>query len=442
MFEHRDTFDPSGTRAAIAKEFSERATIARVLKIEETLARVQAEYGLIPIRAAAEISRQAKPELVSSDAIARQLVRVGHPMVAILDAWSENIQPDAAEWIHFGTTTADIIRTVQFMQLRDVASRLIAAMNEIETRLIVLARRHKDTPMVGRTLGRHGLPITFGLKVAVWFSENRRNLERLRAWVSRTRGGVLSGALGTYSLLGPQCFEIEARVMHELGLGAPETVDIKGSFDRYADFGAVLAIAARTYGRIAQEIFLLQGDDIRELEEAANGVGSSTMPHKANPTLSIEIVSRAREISAMLPVLFDWMMVIYERDSAHHDGALERMCVETGQVVSCMIALLDRLRVNPENMRRNLGRTRGLIMTEALTQRLAGHMGRRSAHHVMHKVAQEAIEHNDSLFACLRTHPDISGILGELDENSLDTFYGFAPEVVSRALSELGISDS
>jgi adenylosuccinate lyase len=176
---------------------------------------------------------------------------------------------------------------------------------------------------------------------------------------------------------------------------------------------------------------------VRELEELASGVGSSTMPHKSNPTLAIEVVTRSREVSAHLPVLLEWMLVVHERDSAHNDRALERITADMANLLSCMTGLLDRVRVHPENMRRNLERTRGLIMTESLTQRLAPGLGRRSAHHAIQEIAREAVERDQSIFAVLREHPNLAALLGEIDERMMFNDYGLAPSVVDRTLAAL-----
>jgi adenylosuccinate lyase len=439
MFEHRDIADPSGVRARIEEIFSERATVERVLRFETVIAGVQARFGIVPQVVAEEIGERGAARFVPADAVARRLQQVGHPMVAILDAWAERLSPEAAEWIHYGATTADVLRTVQFMQLRDVADVLDEAMHDIEQCLGILAAQHRATPMVGRTLGRHALPITFGFKIAIWLCELRRSRERLRAWRAGTRGGVFSGALGTYSILGGRGPQIEAAVLEQLDLGAPEFIDIKGSFDRYAEFGSVLAIASKTCGRIGQEIFLLQGDDIRELAEVGSAVGSSTMPHKSNPTLSIEVVSKSREVAAMLPVLLDWMLVIHERDSAHHDDLLARMCIDFAQLLSCMGALVRRLRVFPDNMLRNIGRTGGLVATEALTQRLAPRIGRRSAHAALHGLARRAAERGESLFSAIDRDPQMSELLRGVDRADAMADGGQASCIVDRVLAALGI---
>lgn len=435
LFSEKTWLDPHGSRRRIADLFTPEATIAAMLEVEVALAKAQAELGVIPTEAAREIERSAACRPVTPDAVRTHAATVGHPMVAVLDAWCERLDPLAAQSLHFGTTTSDIFRTVRIRQLHQVVVVLVDQMRAIEQRLARLAHKHRATPMIGRTLGRHGLPITFGMKLAGWLFEHRRCIERLQAWRDRFATGALSGAVGTYSITGDFGPVIEARVMELLGLGVPDPVDQKGAMDGFAEFGAALAIAARCHGRMAQEIFLLQGDDIRELAVATSAVGSSTMPHKTNPTLAIEVMSRSREVAGVLPILLEWMLTIHERDSAQHGGALEQMCIDMGQVVSCMGALLDVLVVLPENMRRNMDRTGGAVLTEALTAALAPSIGRRAAHDILNSACRRMAETGRDLVELLREHPDTHAVVLPTMEECV----GQAPQIVDRTLAALDL---
>ncbi|MFP5507869.1 MAG: lyase family protein [Alphaproteobacteria bacterium] len=434
MLDDRSFLDPHGTRAEIAALFTPQAVLARIVQLETALAEVQAEAGLIPPAAAAAIVHGGASWRPDLDAVQRHRLQVGHPMVAILNAFSEAVAPEGQEWLHFGTTTADVFRTVQMLMLHDAAQVLHRAMTRIGAQLAELARAHRGTPMIGRTLGRHALPITFGYKAAVWLAQMHRDRDRLAGWGQQFTSGVLSGAVGTHAAMGRAGPDVERAVMQRLGLGAPDPVDSKGAQDVFAAFGSVLAIAARGCHRLAQEVFLLQGDDIAELSVTTTAVGSSTMPHKVNPTLCIEVMSRAPEVSATLPVLLDWIVTIHERDSAMHMGVLEQMCIDMGQVLSCTEALLDHLVVHPAVMRANIDRTKGAVMTEHVTMLLADRMGRRSAHHLMREVSERMRSEGLSLAAALAalpecadfTVPDPAALVGE------------APALVDACLSRLG----
>lgn len=434
MFDDKSAVDPTGFRAEVAARLSHAATLAEAIRLEVALAEVQAGLGVIPDRAATEIGRAGRDNPPGVNDVRAHRVRTGHPMVAILDAFAERMAPEAAEWLNFGATTADVFRTVRMVQLHSLSAGFLTALAQIEADLAAIARAHRATPMIGRTLGRHALPITFGYKVAIWITELRSAADRLDAWRRRYPSGVLSGAVGTHAVMGAEGPEVEAVLMFRLGLGVPAIADSKGSTDVFADFGSALAIAARIMGRIAQEIFLLQGDDIREVSLVSRAVGSSTMPHKSNPTLAIEIMSRAREISAALSVLLEWIEIIFERDSAQHGAVLEEMCIDMAQVLSCLTGLIAQLEVHPERMRHNLGRTKGAILTENVTMQLAESIGRRSAHHLMREASQRMAAEGMTLAEALARDPRTADLVIPDEAEAV----GLAPQLTDRVLAGLG----
>ncbi|WP_068304522.1 lyase family protein [Pararhodobacter sp. CCB-MM2] len=438
MLDDRSLHDPAGTRAVVAAYFAPKAMLARIIRFEVALAQVQAELGLIPADAAEAITRAGAGWDPDPEAVATERAKVGHPMVAILEAFGNRIDPEGREWLHFGTTTADVFRTVTTQQLHEVAAQFDAALSAIGNRMAALARTHRATPMIGRTLGRHALPISFGYKVSVWLSELERDRARLADWRKRYAGaGVLSGAVGTHAAMGPLGRQVEAAVMERLGLAAPEPVDTKGALDIFAEFGALVAILVRGLQRVAQEVFLMQGDDIGELSIRNRAVGSSTMPHKVNPTLCIEIMSRAPEVSASLSVLLGWVVTMHERDSALHFGALEQMCTDAAQLLSCADGLLDRLVVHPEAMRANIDRTQGAIYTEAVTVALADRLGRRSAHELMREIVARMRKDGLTLAQALAADPRCEGVTLP----DADSAMGEAPALVDACLERLGYRD-
>jgi len=419
----------------IHRIFSIPETVGLMMRIEAALAAVQARRGIIPQDAADEIQAKSDPRFAPLEAIQAGLAQTNHPLLGILHAWSGQLSHHAAQWLHYGATTADIFNTVLILQLRSAATLMLEQMEGIEAVLVKLAHEHRATPMVGRTLGRHALPITFGMKLASWLAEHDRSIRRLRHWMRTYSTGILSGAVGTYAALGPDGPDIEAEVMAALGLSRPEAVDWKGSRDRYVEFASAVAIAARSYGRLAQEVFLLQGDDIAELNEASPGIGSSTMPHKSNPTLCIAIVSRCREVSAELPTLFEWMMTIYERDSSLHDASMQRLCKTFALVLDASAELAGRLQVHPDAMLANLNRTQGHILAESLTFQLSANMGKARAHDAMHRLLRHARRHGLSLRQALASQPELEAGLN-LDADSLDPALqlGLAPQITDAAL--------
>ena len=419
--------------------FSAASTQQMLMRMEVALAKVQARHGIIPAEAAAEIERTANVQMVTPAAVAEERRKVGHPLVALLNVWAKVAQKGAGEWIHYGATTADIYDTVQVMQARQAARMLIADLKRAEESMLKLAETHRATPMIGRTVGRHALPITFGLKVSVWLAENRRDIERLQGWLARTNAGMVSGAVGSYAALGPKAFQVEAEVSKALGLGEPWPADWKGSKDMFAEYGALLAITAKTWGKIGQEIFLLQGDDFRELEEASLAVGSSTMPHKVNPAHSRTVVQYSRVVPHQAEVLLDWMVSIHERDQISNADAIGEISVSADRLAKAAAQMMESVRVLPENMRRNLGRTNGLIMAEQAMFLLGEKIGKHTAHEEVRIAARAAWEKGTTLEAELAARPGVAKYVTADFRKQLEpaAYLGLAPESVDRTVAAI-----
>jgi adenylosuccinate lyase len=420
--------------------FGERATAAIIMQIEAALARAQARLGIIPQAAADAINEKAHPDFAPFEEIQKNMEIVGHPLVALLKTWSVALGDGAAAFLHYGATTPDIRLTTQVIQMRRAMERFRQRALSIESRLMGLARTHCSTPMMGRTVGRHALPITFGLKACTWMLENRRNIDRIDGWLARTNTGVLGGAVGTYAALGDHGFDVEALTMQELGLAQPEPADWKGTRDKHAEGGCLLAIMAKSQARMAQDIFLLQGDDFAELDEGNAEVGSSTMPHKSNPRKATAVIGLARQVAHESSVLLDWMVSIYERDQISNDSSLASIATNMDKLLVAADGLLAGLIVRPANMDRNLGRTGGLIMAERIMFALGQHIGKHKAHSIVRDAAKRAATGSIGFREALLTQEEISSHLSEpeLDE-LLDhrTYLGLAPQAVDRALEHI-----
>lgn len=421
---------------AVRSVFSAEASVLLILRFEAALAKVQARRELIPAAAAKDIAEKASLEHFPSESWKEKRNTLGHPLVSVLEAWSASLQPESREWLHYGATTADVFNTVLIQQLQEAGAALLSQMGRIESRLAKLCDQHSATPMVARTLGRHAQPITFGFKVATWLAEHRRSMERLAHWLERYCTGILSGAVGTYAAFGDEGPAIEREVMAELGLDAPEAIDWKGSRDRFAEFGCMLALAARGCGHIGQEVFLACGDDIGELSESTEAVGSSTMPHKVNPSLSIEVVSLSREVSAYVAPLMEWIPITYERDSSQHGEVLRDMCTKMADLLSSLDGLLACMVVSPQAMQDNLLRSGGMILSEALTFSLAKHMGKRSAYALMKRAANMARDNGNTMKDVLRQSEELRVLLAEHPELLDETHHVGLASAIARAAAE------
>jgi adenylosuccinate lyase len=428
-------------RTDVEELFGEIHSTQLILNIEAAMARVQARLGIIPQSAADEITRKARAECIDQKALFEEIRRVVHPMVAILNVWARTMEFGAGEYVHYGATTMDIWDTTYVLQLREAAAIMLNDMREIEFGMMNLAQKDRDTPMIGRTLGQHALPITFGFKVGAWITENRRNIERLKDCMRRLNTGILSGAVGTYAGFGERGFEIEALTMQELGLGAPDAADWHGARDRYAEFGNVMAMIGMTFGKIGQEIFLLQATDIGEVEEyeSETKVGSSTMPHKRNPNRTRTLVILSRKIRRNAEILLDWMVSIHERDQISSAGELKEICLNTDRLLKTAKLLLGQLVVKPVVMLENLDKTKGLIMAEEVMFVLGKRIGKHTAHEVIRRVAREAHDKNMSFRETLLSWPDA---VKHLNKEDLDlmlypkNYIGLSREVVDRVVEE------
>jgi adenylosuccinate lyase len=430
----------NGQPSAMRRLFSPASHQLQLMKIEVALARVQGRAGIIPVDAARRIEDTANLEAVPVAAVAGARARVGHPMVALLEAWNEALTDRSGEWLHFGATTQDIEDTAAIIELQAAGVLLLERLKRIEDRLLETALAHAATPMIGRTVGRHALPITFGLKVSRWAAENRRGMQRLASWLGRNRTGMLSGAVGSYASMGENARILEAAFMAELGLAEPQMADWKGSKDMFAEFGADLAILATTWRKIAQEVFLLQGDDFEELEEKSDAVGSSTMPHKHNPRHCRRVVSLARLVPRQSEVLLDWMVSIFERDQISSVETLAEICITFDDLLAAAESMLLALEVKPDNMRQNLHRSGDLVMAEHAMFLLAPLLGKHSSHTIVRRAVAQAVERRTTLAHAICDMPDAKEAASRLDLSSeLDPerYIGLSDAVTRQTIAEL-----
>ena len=411
-----------------------------LLNIEAALARAQAKLGIIPHAAAEEINRKANIKYLPEDELAKEYKKVGHPMVTIINVWSKQMEGNAGEFIHYGATTQDIYDTSYVIQLRTAAGLILNDMSEIEAAMMDLAKKYRDTPMMGRTLGQHALPITFGMKVGVWIAENRRNIERLKDSLKRSNSGILKGAVGSYAGLGDKGFEVEELLMKELNLAPPDPADWHGVKDNFAEFGNVLALIGMTFGKIGQEIFLLQSTDLGEVEERlpSTAVGSSTMPHKRNPSKSRTLVVLSREIRRHAEVIMDWMVSIHERDQISSADQLAEICIKTDKLLKAAKPLLKDLIVYPEAMMENIDKTKGLIMSEKLMLVLGEKIGKHTAHEIVREVSMDAYKKKMTLKEAILARPDLAKHLRKEDLDEIFDpvkYIGLAPQEVDRVIA-------
>ena len=427
----------------IAYIYSYDNTNQIVMNIEAALARAQASQGIIPEWAAEEITKKAEVRYMPKTEIDAENEFVRHRLVSRLNVWKRSLDNGAEEYLHYGATTVDIFDTVLVLQIKASLGILIDDLIEIENLLLKLTKDNIETYMAGRTIGQHALPITFGKKTSTWLAENRRNIERLKAVEEKiNRSVILKGAVGTYLGLGPKGIETELLMSQELGLGTPYIADWHGVRDVFAEYALTLALISKSFGRIGDELTLLQMTEIGETLEnlGFKAIGSSTMPHKKNPRGPGNLVNFSRIIPRQSEIILDDMVNSFERDQPRSDETLKDISITAELMTNTAIRLLNELEVNKDVMRKNLNITNGLILSQRVTYFLADIIGKDTAESMIHDIAMKAITENISLSDAIKNDKIASQYFTDQDlKNLLDpeTYIGLAIEQVEIIINQI-----
>jgi adenylosuccinate lyase len=380
---------PRYTRPEMGRIWSDENRFRTWLAVEVAATETLAEAGMVPKEAAHAIRERAD---FTVERIREIEAEVRHDVIAFTTAVAEIVGPHA-RWFHYGLTSNDVVDTAQALLIKQ-ASALIA--EDLERLAEVLERRaweFKDTPTVGRTHGIHAEPITFGFKLANWYSETQRNLTRFLAAAEDMRVGKFSGAVGIFAHLTP---EIEEKICSRLGLKAAAVSSQVIQRDRHAHYLATLAVIASTLDKIATEIRHLQRTEVREAEEyfSEKQKGSSAMPHKRNPVTCEQISGLARVVRGNAQVGFENVALWHERDISH--SSAERVILpDSTTLVDYLLHktsnLVETMLVYPERMRANLESTRGLIFSGQLLLDLVEHgVSREDAYRLVQEHAMRA----------------------------------------------------
>ena len=427
----------------IAYIYSYDNTNQIVMNIEAALARAQASQGIIPEWAAEEITKKAEVRYMPKTEVDAENEFVRHRLVSRLNVWKRSLENGAEEYLHYGATTVDIFDTVLVLQIKASLGILIDDLIEIENLLLKLTKDNIETYMAGRTIGQHALPITFGKKTSTWLAENRRNIERLKAVEEKiNRSVILKGAVGTYLGLGPKGIETELLMSQELGLGTPYIADWHGVRDVFAEYALTLALISKSFGRIGDELTLLQMTEIGETLEnlGFKAIGSSTMPHKKNPRGPGNLVNFSRIIPRQSEIILDDMVNSFERDQPRSDETLKDISITAELMTNTAIRLLNELEVNKDVMRKNLNITNGLILSQRVTYFLADIIGKDTAESMIHDIAMKAIAENISLSDAIKNDKIASQYFSDQDlKNLLDpeTYIGLAIEQVEIIINQI-----
>jgi adenylosuccinate lyase len=365
---------PRYTRPEMGRIFGDQNRFEAWLAVELAAAEALAETGEVPLASAQALRAHAAFDVERIHAIERE---TKHDVIAFTTAVAETMAvagvAEHSRWLHYGLTSNDVVDTAQAIQLKQASTILLDGARALAASLKRRAYEFKDTPQMGRTHGIHAEPITFGLKLALWYDEMRRNIARLEAAAEDLRVGKISGAVGTFGHIGP---EAEERICERLELKpAPITSQVIAR-DRHAAWVAALAVLTATLEKIALEVRHLQRTEVREAEEpfAVGQKGSSAMPHKRNPVVCEQICGLARVVRANAQAAFENIALWHERDISH--SSVERVvladsAILTDYLLAKTLWLVDGMKIYPGRMQRNLDSTRGLIYSGQLLLDLA-----------------------------------------------------------------------
>jgi 3-carboxy-cis,cis-muconate cycloisomerase len=420
--------------------FADSSLIARYIEVEIALARAQARCGVIPAEAAQSIARESRLERIDFEHMRHETDVVGYPILPLVHQLVA-MCGEAGRYVHWGATTQDIMDTANVLQVREALELVEADIGALRAILADLARKHRDTPMAGRTHLQQALPVTFGYKAAIWLAMFDRHQQRLAQLRERVLVVQFAGAAGTLASLGRQGFEVQQALADELGLGVPATT-WHVARDGFAETVNLLALVTGSLGKIATDIMIMASTEFAEVYEPfVKGRGaSSTMPQKRNPISSELMLAAAKAVRQHAGLMVDAMIQDFERATgpwhAEWIALPESFIFSAGALHQAKFAL-GGLIVDTDRMRHNLGISRGLIVAEAVMMGLAPAIGRQQAHDVVYDACRTASDTGCTLADALWQLPAITGHFDRADIDRLTdpaNYLGLAPEMVDRAL--------
>jgi adenylosuccinate lyase len=424
------------SRPKMKKVWSDESKFDKWLQVEIAVCEAWAELGTIPKDAIPKI-KKARFDLKRIDEILKE---THHDMTAFLGSVAESLGEES-RFVHLGLTSSDIIDTALSLQLVAAADLLAQDIAELIAVLEKRALEHKHTIMMGRTHGVHAEPTTFGLKLALWVEEMKRNAQRLDEAKKAISVGKISGAVGTYASVSP---EVEKRACAKLGLEAAPVSSQIVQRDRHAQFVTTLAIIASSLEKFATEIRGLQRTEILELEEPfePGQTGSSAMPHKRNPELCERTCGLARLVRGNAMTSLENIALWHERDISHSSN--ERIifpdsCLVVDYVLSIFTYIMEGLQVYPEHMKENLEVTKGLIFSQrVLTALIEKGLSRQEAYKMVQRNSMKAWKDRTSFLGLLQADPEVGRHLSQSELEGLFD-YQFFLRHVDEVFERLGL---
>jgi 3-carboxy-cis,cis-muconate cycloisomerase len=424
--------------------WSDENRTAKYLDVERALAKVQGELGIIPQEAADEIVRNCNLSQIDWARLKAKTEQIGYPIIAVVNQINANCRDKLGEYCHWGATTQDITDTATVLQMREGLALVGQDLADIAEALAALARKYRDTPIIGRSNLQQATPITFGYKMAAILAGIQRHQERLAQLEPRVLMGEFGGASGVLSSLETGAMQTQAALMKELGLAQP-LISWHTVRDTVAEVGAFLALVGGSLGKIAMDVKLMMQTEVGEVYEPfAPGRGSSsTMPQKRNPISCLYIHANVAVARQHAAALMEAMVADHERSTGPWEiewvALPEIFCLISGALKQTKFVLRG-LEVDQSRMRRNLELTQGLVMSEAVMMGLGRYIGREVAHDLVYELCREALQQDRPLLEVLAAHPAITAHVGRAElERWLEPINGTgqAGVMVDRVLEKM-----
>jgi len=432
-------------REEMKSVFSKENKTDKLLKVEAALARAHAELGNIPKEAAEIITENATTDIVDWEEVERvEKEETKHDIMALVKVLGKHCG-EAEKHIHLGATSNDIIDTGMALQLKEAIDILEEDLRELNSTLSERAKEHKDTVMIGRTHGQHAIPMTFGLKMAVYASEIQRHIERLEEAKKRILVGKMSGAVGTGAAFGKDAKDIQEIVMDDLGLKVDRATGQIVGRDRYAELISLAANISASLEKFSTEVRNLQRPEIMEAAESfetEKQVGSSTMAHKKNPILAENICGLAKTLRGFVMPTYQNNILWHERDLTNSSSeriTVAHVLVLLDDILGKSEKLFRNLEVFPENMKKNIQMSDGLVMAEPVMIHLTEKgMSRQDAHELIREVSMEARAEEEPLLDKLLKKEEVMEVTSEKELEKVfdpEQYLGRAGEIVDEIVN-------
>lgn len=430
-------FSPLFSDPEIEVVLSDDAFVRRMLDVEGALAKVQGELSIIPANAAVRIEAAAAELDIDYPALRAGINKAGVPVIELVRQLRRHSGDDAADYVHWGATTQDIMDTARVLQIRNALTIIESSLDGIAKNLAQLADKHRGTLIAGRTHSQQALPISFGLKVAGWLAPLLRHQLRLAEMKPRLLAVQFGGAAGTLAALGKSGTAVQEALAAELNLNVLP-MPWHTQRDNLVEFASWLSLVSGSLAKMAQDIILLAQSEVGEVRESADlsRGGSSTMPQKRNPITSELIIAAARTNASLLSAMHQAM--IQEHERATHGWQMEWLTLPqmVGLTAVCLKKsryITENLVVDVERMRQNVEASNGLMLAEAVTFALApAYMGRAEAKRLVRELCLKAIEADRHLVDILQEETDFPIEWEHLRDES--AYFGAASAFIDRVL--------